>query len=210
MTRIVLVPCGQTDWRAQGRLTGDADLSLNKVGHRQAVTDAEAIASLQPSLVRCGTEEATKQTATVIAERLGLKLKALKDLREMDLGHWEGLAIEDFRERFPKVHKQWRADPMSIEPPEGETVQAVTERLEKAVQKLVREYPSETIVVILGHIAYAILRCQLQDKSFEKYWDYEEGDERWHAIDIAPPPASPKKKGFADKTRPTGGERERS
>ncbi len=203
MTRIVLVPCGQTDWRAQGRLTGDADLSLNKVGHRQAMTDAEAIASLQPSLVRSGTEEATKQTATLIAERLGMKLKALKELREMDLGHWEGLAIEDFRERFPRVYKQWRADPMSIEPPEGETVQAVTGRLEKAIQKLVKENPSETIVVILGHIAYAILRCHLQDKNFEKYWDYEEGDERWHAIDIAPPPPPAKAKKSADGDTPS-------
>lgn len=206
MTRIVLIPSGQTDWREQKRLTGDADLPLNKLGHRQAVADAEAISSLAPKVVRSGSDQAAKQTATLIADHLGVKQKALKELREMDLGHWEGLALEDFRERFPKVYKQWRTDPTSIEPPEGETVHAVAERLEKAIQKIVKEHPAETIVIVLGHIAYAILRCRLQDHSFDNYWDYEEGDQRWHAIEVAPPPVpAKKKKPTSDTPKPTGG-----
>lgn len=212
MTRVILIPAGRTDWQDQGRLTGDADLPLNELGHRQAMADAEAITGLSPRIIRCGPDQASRQTATLVADHLGLKLKTIKELREMDLGHWEGLTIEDFRERFPKVYKQWRADPTLIEPPEGETILAVVDRLEKAVGKLVTEYASDTIAVVIGRVAYAILRCRLQDGNFDQFWEYAEGEHRWHAIEVAPPPPPPSKqsKRGSKGNRPAGGEANKS
>ncbi len=182
MTRLILVPSAQTDWRVEGRLVGDTDLQINELGHRQAVADGEAIAAMMPSVVRYGPEQATTQTAQIIAHELGLKAKPLKGLREMDLGHWEGLTIDEFRDRFAKVYRQWRSDPTSVEAPEGESVVHAADRLGKVVQKLVRDHPGETIVLIVGHFAYAVLRCRLQDGDYRRFWDYVEGNEGWHEV----------------------------
>ncbi len=187
MTRLIIVPVGQTDWRVHGRLTGDTNLPLNETGHRQAVADAEALVGASPVLIRCGPEQAAKETATLIADRLGLKIKALKDLHEMDLGHWEGLTLEEFRERFTKVYKQWRSDPTSVEPPEGESVTQASERLTKGLDKLLKDHANDTVAVILGHFAYAILRCRLQDGSYEHFWDYVDGDDRLQLIELTAP-----------------------
>lgn len=186
MTHIALVSAGETQWRVEGRLAGDTDLPLTEVGHRQAVADADAIAVLKPTVVRCGPEHATKQTGTVIAHGLGIKLKSVKELRELDLGHWEGLTIEDFKERFGRVYRQWRSDPTSVEPPNGEALLDAAKRLSDGIAKIVKNHPDETVAVAVGQYAWAVLRCSLQDGNYENFWDYVDGEARWCEIDVEP------------------------
>ncbi len=184
MTRIILIAAAQTDWRVQGRLAGDTDLPLNQAGHQQAIVDGGAIAALKPTICRCGPEQATKQTASILAHELGIRFRAAKELREIDLGHWEGLTVEEFRERFPKVHRQWRAEPTTVEPPEGESITVAASRLTDGLRKIIKRHPDDVIAIVVGHFAQAILRCRLQDRGYEKFWDYVEGEERWREINV--------------------------
>ena len=183
MPKLILIHAAQTDWQAQGRLAGDTDLPLNEVGRRQAVADSQPIAAFAPTAVHCGPEEATKQTATLIARELGIKAKTLKELGEMDLGHWEGLTVAGFRKRFAKIYKQWRHEPMAIEPPEGEAVSEVAKRLLKGVRRIARKHAGEAIALTLGQFANAILRCELDDSNYEHFWEYIDACDRWHAFD---------------------------
>ncbi len=186
MTKVILIPAGQTDWQAQGRLTGDTDLPLNENGHRMAIAHGEAIADLRPAVIHCGPEEATKQTATIIARELSVKTRAATDLREMDLGHWEGLSREDLQKRFAKVYRQWRTSPGSVEPPEGEAMPDVANRLLKGVDKIVKRHKDQTVALILGRFAYAILRCQFDDGSLRQFWDHADGEPACHVVEVSP------------------------
>ncbi|HVP12448.1 MAG TPA: histidine phosphatase family protein [Phycisphaerae bacterium] len=185
MVKLILIPAAQTDWRAQGRLAGHADLPLNEVGHSQAMADASVIAKLHPAAVHCGPEQATRQTASIIAHELRLRVRSEKALRELDLGHWEGLTTEDFQDRFGKVHRQWRQEPMSVEPPEGEAVSDAAARLTSHVRKTMKRHADHAVALVLGHFAAAILRCELEDRSYEHFWDYVDGEDRHYAFDMA-------------------------
>lgn len=183
MTRIVLIPAAQTDWQAQGRLAGDTDLPLNEYGHRQAVAIGEEISPFSPNVIHCGPEKATKQTASVIAHNLKLKVRSGKELRELDLGHWEGLTREQFRDRFARVERQWRSAPLSIESPEGEAVAHAAERLHRAVERVIKKHADETIVVVLGRFAYSLIRCRYLDGDYEQFWEYIDGEPEWRLIE---------------------------
>lgn len=183
-TTLVVVSAAQTSWRAQGRFAGDTDLPLNEQGHRQAVADAHALAELEPVLVYAAPEQATRQTADIVAHELNIKVKALNELREMDLGLWEGLTTDDFRDRFAKVYRQWRHEPMSIEPPEGEAVAHVAVRLCKGLAKIVKRAQGQTVVLALGQFAYAIVRCRLSDRCYERFWEYVDGEGGWSTIKV--------------------------
>jgi broad specificity phosphatase PhoE len=185
MPKIILIHTGQTDWHAQGRLAGDTDLPLNEIGHRQAIADAQAVAGEHPEVVRCGPEQATRQTASIIAHELHLKFRTADALKEVDLGVWEGLTLDDFKERYGKVYKQWRLDPTSIEPPEGESITAAAARLDIGIKKIIKRHKNETVIVAVGHFAFAILRCRLQDKSFEHFWDYVDEEPQWQVIQLS-------------------------
>jgi len=182
MGKLILIPAGQTDWRTQGRLAGDMDLPLTELGHRQAVATGQEITKLAPALIRSGPEQNTKQTASLIAHQANLRLRTVKDLREMSLGHWQGLTLEDFEERFGKVYRQWRADPLSIEPPDGETVADSAARLAAAIEKIQKKRPDDVIAVVVGNYAFAILRCRLIDNSYEDFWTYVDEDQTYKVI----------------------------
>ncbi len=187
MAKLILIRAAETDWQAQGRLAGDTDLHLTEIGHRQAAAAAHAVAELVPGAIHCGPDQATEQTASIIADELKLKLNRVADLREMDLGHWEGLTVDSFRERFGKVYRQWRNDALSVEPPEGESVSYVSERLEKRIEKLLARDQGESTILVLGRLAYAAARCRLGDGGFERFWEYVEADETWTALDVDTP-----------------------
>ncbi len=184
MTQLILIRTAQTDWQTQGRLAGDTDLKLNEAGRLQAIADARAVAQLDPQAVYCGVEEATHQTATIVADELGLKAKASDDFREINLGHWEGLTQEDFCERFAKVHRQWRIDPLSVEPPEGESVATVAGRLETGLEKVRKRRDCERIVLVLGRFAFATGRCKFDDGDYERFWEYVDGEDHLHKFDV--------------------------
>ena len=185
MTRLIVVSAAETDWAAQGRLAGDTDLPLNEAGHRQAIADGQALVEHAPDAMYSGPEEATRETGELIAHELSAKLKQVKTLRELDLGHWEGLSEQDFRERFAKVYKQWRNDPLAVSPPDGESLADAAERLVGAIDKLIRQHRDKTLVLILGRFAAAIVRCRFDDGNFASFWDHVEGPRERRLIETS-------------------------
>jgi len=207
MTRLILVRAAQTDWGAQGRLAGDTDLPLNETGHCEAVADGQELAQATPAAVLSGPEEATRQTGTLIAHEVRRKLRSWKNLREMDLGHWEGLTAAEFRERFGKVYRQWRNDPLSVTPPKGESVGDAARRLSTAVMKIVKDHADKTVVLVLGRFAGAIVRCELDGAEYASFWTYVDGDrcrtvvemtDGQPAVEVKPAAASPEVAAEAD------------
>jgi broad specificity phosphatase PhoE len=186
MAKLILVSSGDTEWRAQERLAGDVDLSLNEAGRRQAHDAAQAIASQFPQVVRCGPEQATRQTASIIAHELSLKFRTVEALREVDLGVWEGLTVAEFSERYARVHKQWRLDAKSVEPPDGESIPTAEARLLDGLKRVMKRHRSETVAVVLGPLAVAILRCRLVEGTYARFWEFAESPPAHQVIDPVP------------------------
>ncbi len=184
MTNLILVSAAQTSWAAQARMAGDTDLPLDETGNGEAVTDGIELAEAAPSAVYSGPEEATRQTGAIIAGAVSQKLKTVKDLRELDLGHWEGLTEGDFQERFGKVHRQWKNNPLSVSPPEGESVAEAEARLTKGIRKIVQQHDGETVVAVLGRFASAIVRCRLSDEGYGPFWEFVNSARARHAFEL--------------------------
>lgn len=172
MKRLILIRAGRTDWADQERLAGDMDLPINEVGLKEAELAADAIRAMSPRTIYCGTDGPASQTAKSVAASLGLKFKGLDPLREMDLGLWEGLTEDQFRERFSRVHKAWHDDPSSVEPPNGESLPVVEARLEHAFFSLLKKRTISPVVIVLGRLAYSAARCRFHDHLYEHFWDY--------------------------------------
>lgn len=185
MTRILLVRWGQTEWAAQGRLTGDTDIPLTPEGRQQVLAVAEALRPSTPTLLFCGPEEPSRETAGLIGERLDLKVKSLDELREMDLGHWEGLTQTEFEERFPSVARQWREEPATVEPPEGESLPAMADRLAAGLAKVKRKAKTATAIVVTGPLAAAALQLRATAAPLDGFWERVDAAAPWTTIELA-------------------------
>jgi broad specificity phosphatase PhoE len=133
VTTLLLVRHGETDWNAEGRLQGHTDRPLNDYGRRQAKALADRLAACdQVAAVYTSDLARARETAEIVAERLGLAVVADPDLRERNWGNWEGLTGSE-RDRVEYV---------------GEASDAHGERVLRAVQRIAEHHPGERVVVV--------------------------------------------------------------
>ncbi|AKZ55423.1 putative bifunctional protein (Ribonuclease H/phosphoglycerate mutase) [Streptomyces ambofaciens ATCC 23877] len=147
----VLLRHGETPLTPQKRFSGSggSDPSLSAVGREQA----EKVAA---SLARRGTVQAvvasplarTRETAGIVAARLGLEVTVEEGLRETDFGAWEGLTFGEVRERYPDDLNAWLASPDAEPTGGGESFAATGARVAATRDKLVAAYAGRTVLLV--------------------------------------------------------------
>lgn len=203
MTRLLLLPSGLTDWHEQHRIAGDTDLPLSAAGVGQANAHGPALAPFNPTAVYSGSEEAARQTASLIAKSLGLRARAIAGLKEVSLGHWQGLSHEEFEERFERIDKVWQSEPLAVTPPEGESLQEAESRLAAALLKIVKRKPEETLAIVLGPLACAVIRCRFAADGYERFWEMVEEPATHHELDVTAANLGPRRPGSAEAGTPS-------
>jgi broad specificity phosphatase PhoE len=171
MSSLVLIPWASTAWSESGRLAATTQLPLSDGGRAQAAEWGDQLADRVLARIYTGDEQTAKETADVIATGLKAKVKTLAGLEEQDRGLWEGLTESDLENRFPKAYKRWKADPALVCPPEGESVEAVGDRLARALRTLRRKSERSAVGVVLGPVALAVARCALEGLPLENLRD---------------------------------------
>ncbi|WP_369168956.1 bifunctional RNase H/acid phosphatase [Streptomyces sp. R28] len=147
----VLLRHGETPLTPQKRFSGSGgtDPSLSDVGREQAERVGAALA-------RRGTIQAivasplarTRETAGIVAARLGLDVTVDDGLRETDFGAWEGLTFGEVRERHPDDLTAWLADPEARPTGDGESFAATATRIAATRDKLIAAYTGRTVLLV--------------------------------------------------------------
>lgn len=147
---LVLVRHGQTDWNAEQRAQGHADVPLNALGHAQAGTVAPVLAAFGPSRLWSSDLARALQTAEHIAAAAGLEIEPDARLREYDVGKRSGLTLTEFQAFFPEEYAAWLADDEGVLVPGEETTQQVRDRVVPALRDCLASLePGETGIVVL-------------------------------------------------------------
>lgn len=178
MIELVLVRSGATDWDDGGRLQGDTDLPLSEPG-REALNAALDLglvdAASGAAVVLHGPDEASRQTAHEAAIRLSARTREVAGLRDVNLGLWAGLRDAELAERQPSLHRQWRDDPASVTPPEGENLADAEDRALAALAKALSRTTRGPVVVVLRPMLHALLRSWLRQEPMSRLWEVADG-----------------------------------
>ena len=146
MTTILLARHGQSDWNAARRWQGHADRPLTELGRAQAAALAERLGEIDLDAVYSSDLRRAYETAKAVADSKGLKVRTSRDLREVDVGSWSGLTLEEARERFTQGYERWVVG----EPgwTDGETYEEMAERVLGAVWRIIRAHAGGTALVV--------------------------------------------------------------
>lgn len=99
--RIVVMRHAQTVDNAAGVWQGHKDSGLSERGWAQVAAAAPRVAAYRPTLVVSSDLQRAVDTGEAVATLSGLTLRRDARLREVDVGGWQGLAVDDVRARFP-------------------------------------------------------------------------------------------------------------
>lgn len=148
MTLLTLVRHGQTDWNLDRRIQGSTDIPLNETGRADARAAAERLLAGRHHAVYSSPLRRARETAEIIAERLGLPLQEpVADVREREFGEGEGMLVEE----YIAAYGDWHA-PV----PGAESLDEVGVRAISALHRIAREArrrsaPTAESVIVVAH-----------------------------------------------------------
>jgi broad specificity phosphatase PhoE len=143
-TTIVLVRHGETDWNRERRFQGHADTPLNEAGRLQALELADTLRDERLAAIYTSPLQRASETARIVADELGLEARALEAMREIDVGDWQGMTVDEVKARFPdRADVAWRSGWEN-----GETHEELAERVVPALLDLGRRHPDDRVLVV--------------------------------------------------------------
>ena len=149
---------------------GHSDPPLDPVGHRQAQQVAARILASgeQIAAIYVTTLQRTHQTAAPLARALEIEPQVERDLREVNLGEWEGGGL--FRKHVSEGH------PVALEMaatgrwdviPGAEKSEALEARVRAGITRIAERHPDQTVVVVAhGGVIGQVLSIATGGRSF--------------------------------------------
>src|SRR5712671_453881 len=135
MTRVLLIPAAPTPWDAEGRLGGNPMLPLSTDGEIALRKTLASISEPVSAIYAFTKNLACEQAAKLVAQQFKLRVRNSDQLEPISMGLWQGLTRDELRFRFPTVFPQWEENPLSVNPPEGESLEAAANRFREGVRK---------------------------------------------------------------------------
>ncbi|SDX47881.1 phosphoglycerate mutase [Marininema mesophilum] len=146
-TQVYLIRHGETDWNKEKRVQGHVDIPLSSIGIEQARCLAERFVGEGLHGIYTSDLQRAVETAQTIAKRAEapLSVQAYKDLRERDMGEWEGSLVADIKAQHPGAWERVWHDGGEF----GlESTEDLKGRILHRLEKLVRNHPGERIAVV--------------------------------------------------------------
>ena len=147
-TRIYLVRHGEVEGAGTPRYNGHADVSLTERGKeqylqlRERFTEARVTACYTSDLSRCVIG------AEIICAHLGVKPRQDHNLRELDIGVWEGKTWSELQSEYPAEWQERLADIVGYRVPQGENLLDLQERIMPVVNNIVARHRGEEVLVV--------------------------------------------------------------
>lgn len=195
ITRIGMIRHGETLWNRDGRWQGQAPVPLNDEGLQQAELLAAYLAEQHDDAVLIYASDLTRamQTAKAIAAQLNIPVIPDRVWREIDVGEWQGLTVEEVRAWDPERLALVATDPQRQPRPGGESWEQVGERGLQALLELPKAHPNQRVLVVThGGLIRSVLNRLIpqEDPRFivdntsitELAYEHESGEWRLDAL----------------------------
>jgi broad specificity phosphatase PhoE len=158
VTTILLARHGETDWNLQRRVQGHSDTPLNETGRAQALALAETLDEAALDAIYTSDLARARDTAQVVADRKGLAVTVVPELRERNFGTWEGLTDDEILVRFPAARTGSWGD--------AETKEELAERVLGALQRIAAAHPGGRVLVVThgGPVRALLVECGLDGR----------------------------------------------
>lgn len=149
---LLLLRHGEIPQQSPARFVGQQDLPLTERGCRQALAWASLLAAAPLASAHCSDLSRCRDTAALALSGTRLRATPLPGLREIRLGVWEGLTVQEVRERFPGEHERRGADLATVAPMGGESFLRAQDRFWSALAGIAALGPGLRLVVAHGGV----------------------------------------------------------
>jgi alpha-ribazole phosphatase/probable phosphoglycerate mutase len=151
-TRLYLVRHGESKNYLDDRNAGQWDVDLTQNGFDQIEKLAERLKNEHIYAIISSDLKRAKKSAEIIAFFHKLEVISFKELREINIGEWEGMKFSDIFERSPELKflKKNPDDLIEFRIPGGESFHELGNRVIKQFEKIIKEMKGKNFLIV-GH-----------------------------------------------------------
>ncbi len=147
-TRIYLIRHGQVAGFDQPRYNGQADVELTPLGIEQYHLLKERLADKNISACYSSDLSRCKTGAEIICQAFGIKPAINRELRELNIGAWEGMTWQEIKAEWPDEWQARLEDLVNFRVPQGENLLDVEARVMPVICNAVERHKGEEILVV--------------------------------------------------------------
>ncbi len=173
-TELVLVRHGESTWNAERRWQGQLDPPLSPRGREQARGLGRELEPVGIRWVVASDLARARDTAELAAAELGCGFDLEPRLRELDVGAWSGLRLDEITARWPDELARLRAGDLDVRPGGGESRRELRERVMAGIEAAAARHAGARVAVVTHA---GVVRTLL--------WSVRLENAQWHRTDLA-------------------------
>ncbi|MCT4507589.1 MAG: histidine phosphatase family protein [Tepidibacter sp.] len=147
---IYLIRHGQTELSGEKRYVGHTDCSLSGEGIETMKRLKSTFLNTSINHVFCSDLSRTKQSADILFKNK--KIHYMRELREINMGIWEGLTFKDVKTMYPKMFEKRIDNIGDFIVPDGESFRECQIRAVLAIKDIISKTTGN--LAILGHAGF--------------------------------------------------------
>lgn len=155
------------------RYIGQTGLPLNEKGIEQAKYWQKRLSPVSFHRIYCSDLARSLESARIIAQNREISMRSLPELREINLGAWEGLTVAEVRRRFPGEYERRGENFSDYRPPHGESFSDLRGRIVPVFERIVREMEGNVLIVAHAGVNRTLL-CHVLGMSLENLFRLEQ------------------------------------
>jgi probable phosphoglycerate mutase len=144
---IYLMRHGEIEKRSELQLVGQVDVPLTDAGLRQAHNWRKNLQTTQFERIYSSDLQRCRLTAEILAQDRNQSVVTLRQLREINLGEWDGISRIDVDARFPGEWSKRGADLAEYRPPTGESFTDLQARVVPVFLDIMEQTQSHALIV---------------------------------------------------------------
>ena len=147
-TSLYLVRHGQVEGFEEKRYNGQGDVPLTATGQAQFSLLQMRLQAKEISAVYSSDLSRCLEGARMLGQPFGLEPVALPELRELDIGAWEGQTWEELQSKHPGDWQARLEDIVNYQVPGGESLIGMAERVREALKQIIDRHPGEALILV--------------------------------------------------------------
>jgi alpha-ribazole phosphatase/probable phosphoglycerate mutase len=185
--RLYLVRHGQVEGFERFPIYGRTDVEVTEVGRVQMEALAERLRHARIDAVFSSDLRRSVVGARIIGRHHDAPVRPLPELREMDFGDWEGLTLEDIRERFPEELEKREKDVLGYRVPGGgESLGSFSRRVLSSMKAVLEEREGQDILLVAHGLVNRVLICDALGLDLSRIFGLHQGYGCLNIIDYFP------------------------
>ncbi len=171
MLTLYITRHGETEWNKEKRMQGWLDSNLTEDGRKSAISLGKSLKNIDFTAIYSSPSGRTKTTTELIKGDRDIPIYYNDDLKEMNLGKWEGQTQNSIFEAYPYEYEDFWYAPHVFTPIGGENFEETKARALKILNTIQKQYSDGHVLIVTHTVIIKCLLSIFKNVTLEHLWD---------------------------------------